>query len=249
MDALSRLEPVARPLLAEVDAALATLGAPAEHPIWSLLRSLGATPADAVAHVAAVQPDPLLVAAGVLRGEAERYLDTKVPADVTWSGSSGEAYRVQIAALTNHLTGAGNGDRAGSGDGGRAGSGDRAGMLGRLEATASYLEQTAAWAVVARNRMAYALAEVLSSTQAVALRADPALSGGFEHLRSAGAAAPARSILAAADIGVHLLSAADDVLAEGRAVVDRWSGELTELGFLAPVHRSNRSDATLRLTT
>ena len=44
MDALARLAPVARPLLRDVDDALATLGAPPEHPVWALLRRVGATP-------------------------------------------------------------------------------------------------------------------------------------------------------------------------------------------------------------
>ena len=41
MDALARLAPVARPLLRDVDNALATLGAPPEHPVWALLRRMG----------------------------------------------------------------------------------------------------------------------------------------------------------------------------------------------------------------
>jgi hypothetical protein len=59
MDALARVEPVARPLLREVDVALATLGAPADHPVWPLLRRLGVTPADAVAFFAEARPDAI----------------------------------------------------------------------------------------------------------------------------------------------------------------------------------------------
>ena len=42
MDLLDRVYPVAARLLDQVDASLAAAGAPADHPIWPLLRQLGA---------------------------------------------------------------------------------------------------------------------------------------------------------------------------------------------------------------
>jgi hypothetical protein len=232
MDALARLEPVARPLLDEVDSALATLGAPAEHPVWTLLRTLGATPADAVAYFADAQPDALVSAAAVMRDQAETYEGLALPHALDWSGAAADAYRGHVAALAAHLGSAGTGD----------------GMGGRAAATAAFLRDAADWLAAARKRVARALAEVLGSTQAVTLRTGPALGGGLEGLTRAAEQAPARSVLAAADIGAYILEATAEAWAEGRAVLERWSGELTEVVFRAPAPPTGRPDVTVRLT-
>src|SRR5688572_14059983 len=92
MDALARLEPVARELMRRVDTALVTLGAPVEHPVWGLLRRLGTTPADAVAFFAGVDPRPLADAAAALRDQADAYETAEIPVEVPWRGTAGETY-------------------------------------------------------------------------------------------------------------------------------------------------------------
>ena len=59
---------------------------------------------------------------------------------------------------------------------------------------------------------------------------------------------PARSLLAAADIGAFVLDAAAEAWTDGRVVLERWSGELTEVAFRAPAPPGGRADATVRLT-
>jgi hypothetical protein len=216
MDALARLEPVARPLLRQIDDALATLGAPPGHQVWSLLRQVRATPADAVTAFAEMtemteRSGPLRAASEAVRAQVEAYAGATIPASVPWAGGAGEAYADQAAALATHLRG------AASPDGGDVGDS----MTDRLEATASYVDEVAAWQARARGRIARALADVLSSAQAVSLRA------------AAGKAGEG-AVLAAADAGAHLLAAAADALTDGRDLHHAWSDRLTELPYRAP---------------
>jgi len=216
MDALARIEPVARPLLREVDDVLSTLGAPVRHPVWSLLRRVGATPADAVAHFAELAgtaegvstPDQttgaLRDAAGALREQADGYAATAIPAATAWEGGASDAYRVRAAALDGHLRG---------GDG----------MAGRLIATASYVDEIAGWQQRSRDLLARTLAGVLTSAQAVTLRAG-----------SPGPVAPA-AVGAAADIGAAILIAVDGALEAANDLGPRWEQRLAELPYRAPV--------------
>jgi len=243
MDALARLYPVAHQLLAQVDLALATLGAPAEHPVWNLLRRLGATPGDVVGHLAGLRPEPLREAALALHAEAETYRSIEVPVEVAWSGAAAEVYRAHAAALAVHL---GRADAVAA----------DASMIGRLAAMAAYAEQAADWVQDARDRMARALADVFSSTQAVQLKGGPGL-GGLEELTRApagvpaatvpAATVPAATVLAAADIAVWLLAAAEEVLVAGQDLHARFAAELGEVPFVAPEHGPTRIHATVRL--
>lgn len=233
MDALARLYPVAHQLVAQVDLALATLGAPVEHPVWNLLRRLGATPGDIVGHLAVLRPEPLREAALALHAEAETYRSVEVPVEVAWSGAAAEVYQAHAAALAAHL---GKVDAV---------TGDPS-MIGRLAATAAYAEQAADWVQDARDRMARALADVLSSTQAVQLRGAPG-SGGVDELTRAPAGVPAATVLAAADIAVWLLAAAEEALVAGQDLHARFAGELGEVPFVAPEHGPTRIHATVRL--
>jgi hypothetical protein len=149
MDALARLEPVARDLLHEVDEALSTLGAPAEHRIWSLLRDIGTTPADAVAFFTDLTGQHLLHVAEQLREQADGYGAAAVPATVRWEGGAADAYAVRAGALNTHLA---------------------QGMAGRLAETASYAGAIGEWQQRSRDRLARTLAEVLGSAQAVTVR-------------------------------------------------------------------------------
>jgi len=191
MDALARLEPVARDLVHRVDTALVTLGAPADHPVWPLLRRLGVTPADAVRFVVETDPTPLRATAAALRDRAEAYEATELPADLPWRGAAGETYAEQAAGLRAHL-------------------GE---LAGRLRATAAYADDVADWSARSRERLARALADVLTSAQAVTVRTGTS-------------PAPA-----AADIGVRLLGAVAEAVAEGTDGHRRWASELGELPY------------------
>jgi hypothetical protein len=236
MDALARIEPVARPLLRDVDTALAALGAPAEHSIWALLRRSGATPADAVAHFAGVDASPLRSAAAALREQVTVYQLTSVAAQVPWRGSTGDVYAAQASALNEHL----RGDRDES-------------MAARLDATASYVEELAAWVDQSRRELAAALADVITSAQAVTLgRSGPAPAPA--SALAASAPAPASTdlrpdaVLAAADIGAYVLAAVAEAVDHGHALNSRWGSRLSELQFRAPVTtQPDRPDATIRL--
>lgn len=237
MDALAQLEPVARPLLRQVDEALATLGAPAEHEVWGLLRQVGATPGDAVtgfAELTATRADPaagpLRVAAGVLRSQADAYLAATVPASVPWAGGAGEAYLASAASLGAHLHGAGRAD--GLAQGGRGDS-----LAGRLAATASYVDEVADWQSRSRDRIARTLAAVLASAQTVRLRA-----------RTGAGSGSATEVSAAADIGAYVLAAAAQALQEGRDLHRGWHERLAELPYHASAEvGSGRVEATIRL--
>jgi hypothetical protein len=202
MDALARLEPVARPLLAEVDQALATLGAPAAHPVWSALRSVGATPADAVSAIAAWDTAEMRTAANALRAQARDYTEATPTAAPSWEGQAGALYRAQATAIAEQLS-----------------TGPQS-MALRLNDQAGFAEAVASWYEQTRSAVAAALADVLSSAQAVAIRtaADGTL---------------ASSVSAAADIATHLLEVVAGALAAGEDLPPAWRGRLQRLDFPA----------------
>jgi hypothetical protein len=209
MDALARLEVVARDLMRQVDAALVTLGAPADHPVWGLLRRLRTTPADAVAFFVGIDASGLRDAAATLRDQAEGYEAMPIPVDVPWRGAAGESYAAHGTDLDNHLTGP---------------------LAHRLRGSAACADEVADWCRRSRDRLARALATVLTSAEAVTVRSGP----------------PTGVVVAAADIGAHVLAAVDEAVAAGRALHDRWQPNLSEAVF----HRSAdpgpaRLDATI----
>jgi hypothetical protein len=234
MDALGRLAPVARPLLRQVDNALATLGAPPEHPVWGLLRRVGATPADAVGFVADLEPARLRTAAEELRARADGYASAVVPARLSgWEGASAEVYATRAVGLATHL---------------------HAGLVDRLRASASYVDAVADWYAGARDQLAHCLADVLGSRQAMAVRSQPAVGGGLTELLRDGVGgdggtgeALATSVRAAADIGVAILGVAEDAVARGGELHRRWAAELSELTYREPVHTEPLGDGTIRL--
>lgn len=220
MDALQRIEPAARDLLARVDAALIAHGAPDDHPLWSLLRRAATPPGQAVAFFAAADPASLRAAAQGLRELARRYAQTPVPARPAWHGAAGEAYSATAEALAGHLG---------------SDSTHTDSMSGRLGATASYVDEVADWYVQARTAVAAALVEVLGCAQAVVLCAGPDLAAGVAELARSSATASARPALtAAADIGAHVLAPAVAALEGGRELTHRWADRLAELAFHAP---------------
>jgi len=238
MDALARLEPVARPLLHDVDKLLANLGAPPEHRVWSLLRHVGATPAEAVAFFGDIEPDHFWALASALRTQAEAYLAAVVPASVPWQGAAGEAYAAEASAVLGHLSG---------------GSGSGETMAARIEATASYVDDVADWFERSRWCLARALAEILNSAQAVAVRSCPALAGGVEELArhrggaSGGGSSRVAAVSAAADIGAGVLQLAAECLARGRDLLQHGP-RLVDLPFVAPVAGKGRFDAAIHVS-
>jgi hypothetical protein len=226
MDALDRLEPVARDLLRQVDESLTRRGAPADHPVWTLLRRVGATPADAIAFVAGQRPGELRHLGDVIRGPAGDYVTASIPATLDWAGSAADAYGVRAAALAAHL---------------RGGGADS--MTGRLAATAGYLDAVADWQQRSRDHLARALADILTSGQAVTLRLGQAgrldqaglldQDGRLEQDgRLGGAGAEGPVVTAAADIGARVLAAAAEALDTGTDLGSVWADRLTEVSYV-----------------
>ncbi len=221
MDALARVEPAARPLMREVDNALLSLGAPAEHRIWSLFRQVGTSPGGVVAYLADVDPHELRTLARSLRSEAEAYGVVIIPAAEWWQGAAGGAYAAQATALRAHLGEGGDPDGAAT-------------MIGRLRATAAYVDSVADWYEASRRRLSRLLAEILTSAQALTVRSCPALGGGLAELARLRSGVPIAALSAAADIGACVLDVADDALAEGRELAAAFDGRLAELPYQAP---------------
>jgi hypothetical protein len=227
MDLLFRVAPIAEGLLARVDSALLAAGAPAGHPIWPLLRRLGALPGELVTQLAAADVESLREAGQPLRELAKSYVDgvELMPGAAGWRGDAADAFGTQWRSLADHLA---EGPRS---------------LAGRLGQTASYLDDVAAWLAGARQAVAVALVECLGSIEAATVKALPAsaLGSGAAGLASAWLAADPRSrtrgaspdlaIQAAASIGAHVLRAASAALDEGEELRSRWSGRLDELPF------------------
>jgi hypothetical protein len=204
MDALAQLAPVAAPLLRDVDTALLTLGAPATHPVWRALGRVGATPADVVAFVADLEPARLRAAADALRAQAAAYEQASLPVDAPWEGETARHYRAAAEAVREHL------------------AGDGPSLASRLRDQASYVESWAEWQQALRDGLARALAEAMTSSQAVTLRSQMTRPTEVDGLPAA--------VQAAADIAVHLLGVAEDAAAAGRDVIRAAQG-LDELTY------------------
>jgi hypothetical protein len=209
MDLLDRVHPVAGPLLAKVDATLVAGGAPAGHPIWPLLRRLGALPGESVAHLVAVAPDGITPAGDDLHQHADGYRHRvdEVPMPAGWRGPAADAYAASWSALAAHLAGSGPDT-----------------LAGRLADTAGYLDDVAAWLTRARRAVAGSVAECLGSAEAVTLHSGPGDPGP----------SPSAVTAAAATIGAHLLATLVEVLDDGRALHDRWTGRLDEVSYRPP---------------
>jgi hypothetical protein len=207
MDALARLYPVATALLRDVDEALATLGAPATHPVWRLLASVGATPADIARFVADLEPSRQRAAATALRLHADSYVNASIPTDPPWEGETSQRYAVVAAAVRAHL------------------AGEPDSMAGRLRTLASYVDNLADWQQSLRDAIARCLAQAMTSSQAVTLRRPGARTNDPSGLGAA--------VIAAADIGAAVLEVARDAAAAGQQLVHGAAG-LDELPYRTP---------------
>ncbi|MFC0526724.1 hypothetical protein [Phytohabitans kaempferiae] len=153
MDALDQLAGSATALLDRVDAALTTTGAPGGHPIWPLLRRLGALPGAATSTIAGLRPAPLAAAGPSLRSLIQMYEQrSETIADSgSWEGAGAEVFAAHRAALSAHL-------------------GE---MAGKVAATEGYSAAVAEWIEESRDGLARELAAVLGSREAVTVTVDP----------------------------------------------------------------------------
>jgi len=155
MDRLDSVLAVATPLLTRVDDLLGTMGAPADHEVWRQLRRVRLLPGDAARTVAALRPGEFDDAVGLLRADARACADVaaELPPPVEWEGDAAEAYAELRGRVAARL------------------SGDGESLDERLEASADLAEALIDWMERARAELALTLAGVLSSGDAVTLRA------------------------------------------------------------------------------
>ncbi|HEX6968830.1 MAG TPA: hypothetical protein VF174_08495 [Micromonosporaceae bacterium] len=220
MDPLDHLAGPAADLLDRVDDVLAESGAPATHRIWPLLRRVRALPAEAVAALAALHPEPLAAAAAAVRALIPRYetVGELLTAAVDWEGAAAEAFFARRDALAAHLT-----------DGPTS-------MLDRLEAGADYLDDLAGWVSSGRAALARTLAEVLVSAEAVTLVVGDGIDGG--------PSVPA----AAAEIGARVLAPVAELHDRGEALRRQWAQRLDESIYRSSADVGVRFDGPSRIT-
>lgn len=212
MDALDRLAAPAADLLARVDTTLARAGAPDGHPVWPLLRRLGALPGEAVGAFTVASAAPLAATGSVLRRLTQAYAQASatMPAVADWHGAGAESFAAQWEALRSHL-------------------GEE--LAGRMHATVSYLEDIEDWTREARAGLARAIASALVSAQAVLLRTAVVPPEGDP---SAWLIVPRDLGLAAADIAADVLGALLDAYDAGAALLGEWAPRLGEVPYRAP---------------
>jgi hypothetical protein len=201
-DALDLVGEAATDLLARVDRAVCAAGAPPGHPVWPLLRRLGALPGEAVGAVAALRPGPLAGAWSALGPLVDGYADTgRVAAKGSaWTGAAADRFAATAGTLATHLAG--------------AGTADRPGLAGRAHATAAFAEEVVAWMGETRSAVAVSVASALGSAEALTVRT---------------AAEPSpRTALAAADIAARVLGTVAEAYDRAEELCVRWAGDLAE---------------------
>jgi hypothetical protein len=228
MDALDRVAGAGRDLLGRVDAALIAAGAPAGAPIWPLLRRTGALPGEALEFALGLDVEPVLSAAVELRGRANEFAERRAELvehiGGAWQGAGAEAFAAQWRALSAHI-----------GDGAAP---DQPSLAGRLLSMSAYLEALAQWLSGLRGTLAGAVAEALTSAEAVVLRGVPPLAPGAllgpltaGPSDGAGTGAVAQ---AAATVGAHVLGPVERALRAGHDLHDEWAPWLAELPYRPP---------------
>lgn len=226
MDPLDHLAGPSAELLARVDALLVDAGAPANHPIWALLRRLGALPGDAVGTVDALRSAPLAAAAPPLRELIREYdvVRASLAEGGSWEGAGADAFAAQRGALATYLAG---GEES---------------LTGRLATTASYAEALAEWVAQSRDRLARTLAEVLGSAEAVAVVTGGATTPSTGAHDGDQGATQARAGQAAAEIGARVLATVAEAYDQAEALLHGWAAGLAELPYRAPVEGASRLD-------
>ncbi|MDT5030112.1 MAG: hypothetical protein QOC94_283 [Actinoplanes sp.] len=178
MDRLDQALQSAGPLLRRVDEIIATVGAPPDHRVWAELRRVRLLPTDAVHAVAALRPAELTEAVTELRADARTYagVAAALPGPQDWTGDAADSYHAARNRTAGHL---GGGPES---------------LEERLDATADLAEALHEWMDHTRCDLAAALAEILTSAQALDLSIESEPDPTAE-----------RTILAAADIAARLL--------------------------------------------
>ena len=179
MDLLDRVMVPAADLLGHVDDLLTSHGAPPEHPVWALMRRVGALPGGALAQVAALDAErhPGRRAARSPHRPPTcrpRWPTCRRPSPAT--GVAATAYASRWADVSGQI------------------ADDHDGLAGRVTATASYLHDVADWESTTRHDARG--------------RGWRAVSGRPRRSRCAprsGAISVPAAILAAADIAAHVL--------------------------------------------
>ncbi|BCJ52826.1 hypothetical protein Asp14428_43010 [Actinoplanes sp. NBRC 14428] len=156
MDRLGQLLDTAGPLLRRVDALLGAGGAPADHGVWAQLRRVRLLPGDAARAIAALRPADLEDAAPELRADARAcaVVAATLPPPGEWTGAAADAYDRTRHRTATRIAGATNS------------------LDHRLAKSAELAESLAGWMTTAREDLAAALAEALTSTEAVTLSTD-----------------------------------------------------------------------------
>ena len=177
MDRLDQVLDTATPLLRRAEAIIDGAGAPAGHPLWDHLRRVRLMPVGAAQAVAGLRPAALADAAAELRAGAR--VSTEVAAALPppgdWEGDAADAYDDQRHRIAVEL------------------SGTAESLEERFEATADLAAALQEWMTRTRNNLAAALAEVLTSAEAVTLAAPPTYPPSVAEAR------------AAADLAAHIL--------------------------------------------
>jgi len=189
MDRLDDVLGTVAPLLKRADRVLASAGAPPDHEIWPALRRVRLLPWDAVQAVAALRPDDLTEAAPELRDDARSCADVadSLPRPGVWTGDAADAYEQARKRTAAHLSGG-------------ADSLDE-----RLEATADLADALIGWMRETRGGLAAALAEVMTSAEALSLSLS-----GFADADAVADPPAAWEVDAAADVATRVLETVAD---------------------------------------
>ncbi|MEU6075866.1 hypothetical protein [Micromonospora sp. NPDC047074] len=226
MDALDRLAEPGLDLLRRVDTLLAA-GAPEGHRVWPLLRRMQVLPGEAVRHFLDLHPVPLATAGHAVRRLVRGYDDAcaALTDPVLWSGPASSAYGQERAALLRHLD---EGPDS---------------LVGRLESTAGYADALADWVEGSRLALARALADVLRSTEAVAVVAATSVpAGAARRQEPAGPGA-----IEAAEIATRVLAVLGVAYDGAETLLREWAPSMAESRWRAPVTERPRYDTPTRI--
>jgi hypothetical protein len=206
-DRLDAVLETAAPLLKRAGDVLTAAGAPADHEVWPSLRRVRLLPWDAVQAVAALRPDDLADAGPELRLGARDYagIAETLPPPGIWGGAAADAYENSRRRMAGHLSGAEDS------------------LDGRLDATAALADQLTAWMSRARSELAFTLAEVLASTEALSL-APQTHSGAVDPAAAGEAEAAAQVAARVLDAVAATYDAAADLMRTTEPLAEvRWS--------------------------
>jgi hypothetical protein len=215
-DALDRLAEPGDDLLRRVDTLLSAAGIAPGSPAEPMLLRVGALPSEVLDYGMRLDVGALRASVAELRAVGDRFrpLPARLAADVgqsTWEGRGAEAFGVAWTALAGFIGGEADADT----------------IVGRVDATAAYLEGVASWAAGFRHELAEAIARVISSTEAVLV----VTASGPGASVTAG---EAEAVAAAGRIAERVLRTAADALDAADELRRKWEDQLGELEYQPP---------------